>query len=660
MEPKFTNETSNLPNISEDVVEKQEIGEDNIAENIHTEKKDVTVKTEEVKGLLKKMKDKIVNISNFTGISERDVIEMAGLEYDIMEELNNPEASLAKVNGVVEYLHESNDDDIKLYMENFDVAMSSINPRENPSKILEYASKHHIAMTLGFIALYLSTTPSAFAEGMFDQDIKIDYNGETLSFEDLVKNPEFKEAIDANLDIPIDVLQAYSTNPLSNEDGLAMNFAISHTQDGTEVIGVNMMGSYDVQGDVQERQEDFVKINDLLLSVTEGHNWSNNAVENKMTMEEFENNKEMLINEISSIMNIPEKEVSNHFEKIFEAVENSEEKTSVVPLENFNIDENFEPKGEVQEKYDEIVDKYNTDIPEEKAKAIEEFKLWGEENGHENVWNALSQEKLDNPFSRLESHEGKGVMDEEIYGKFIVNELEERGYEMKELQNDHEKAIEAIFDYIVERQGIEDNEEKKDALRIGLESWENLENGKNIDNLLSGEEVDFLPHLIRTFESDVNNEHENFREELIKDTLEKYGIDIEKLNEISKENPREAIAIIANMVEKEFNENQGFDGKDQSALFMGIKDTLEKMGIENLDKFVVTQTTTEDSKIVSQLIAPTENGKFRTTSIDFSSIGDEPLKQEDIPEKIEKVHNSVLEKIKELNIRERIEKIIRK
>ena len=413
-----------------------------------------------------------------------------------------------------------------------------------------------------------------------------------------------------------------------------------------------MIGDYDVQGDATERQEDNEKINDLLLNITEGHNSSNNAIREKMTMEEFENNKEMLITEIASIMNISPEEVSNHFDKLFEAVENPTEKVSVVSLENFN-DENFEPKGEVQEKYDEIVDKYNTDIPEEKEKAIKEFELWGEENGHENVWSVLSQENLDNPFSRLESHEGRGVENKEIYGKYIVNELEERGYDMKELQGNHEKAVEAIFDFTVEKQGIgEDDEGKKDALRIELEGFKNLQNGEHMDNLLSGEEVGYLPHSIEAFESDPNNE--SFREELITDILEKYGYDIDKLNEISRENPREAITIIANLVEKEFNENQGFDSGDQSSLFMGVKDTLEEMGVENLDKFIVTQTNAEDGHVVSQLIAPTEEGEFRTTTIDFSSIGVEPIAKEDSSEKVEEAHNSVLGKIRELNIKDRL------
>lgn len=653
MESKFINNSEPVET-NTGAEEKQETNEADVIESANVEKKDGA---ERVKELLKTMKAKIINISDFTGFSEKDVLEMTGLEYDIMEQLDNPDKFVDKTGGIVEYLNDSNDDDIKLYMDHFDDAMASVNPKENPSKILKHASEHHVAVKLGFLIFILSSAPAALAEGALMQDMEIDYNGETLSLDDLMENPEFKEAIDVKLDIPIDVLQAYSTEPLSNDEGFAVNFVISETgENGVKVIGTNLMGSYDVQGEDQERQEDFVKINDLLLSVTEGHNYGTNAIGSKMTMEEFESNKEMLVTEIASIMNIVEEKVSDHFDKLFEAVENPTEKTSIVSLENFDIDENFEPKGEVQQKYEELENNDNMDDPEEREKMIKEFELWGEENGHENVYSALSQENLDNPFSRLESHEGKGVADKEIYGKFIVNELEERGHDIKELQGDHEKAVEAIFDFTVERQGIgEDDEGKKDALRIELEGFKNLQDGEHMNNLLSGEEVGYLPYSIETFESDPNNE--SFREELITDLLEKYGLDIDKLSEISKEDPNKAVSVVANLVEKEFNEQQGFDGSDQSAIFMGVKDTLEEMGVENLDKFIVTQTSVEDGHVVSQLIAPTEEGEFRTTTIDFSSIGDEPIAKEDISEKVEEAHKSVLGKIRELNIKERIDKL---
>ena len=654
MEPKFINDPGLAEPSADTNAEEQETNEDNIVEGINAEEENKTEKDKNVKGLLKQMENKITNISEFTGISQEDVLEMTGLEYDIMEQLDNPDKFADKVGGVVEYLNNASDDDIELYMNHFDDAMASINPKENPSKILKFASEHHVAVKLGFIVFILASLAPSFAESASIQDLEIDCNGETLLLGDLMENKEFGEATDAKLDIPIDVLQSYSTEPLSNEDGFAVNFAISETgEDGAKVIGASLMGTYDVQGEDQERQEDFVKINDLLLNVTEGHNYSNNAIENKMTMEEFGDNKEKLVTEIAEIMNISEEEVSDHFDKLFEAVENPTEKVSVVALENFNIDENFEPKGEVQEKYEEIENKYNTDDPEEREKMIKEFELWGEENGYENVYSALSQENLDNPFAILESHEGRGVENKEIYGKFIVNELEERGYDIKELQGDSEKAVEAIYDFTIERQGIgEDDEGKKDALRIELEGFKNLQDGEHLDNLLSGEEVEYLPHSIETFESDSNNE--SFREELITDILEKYGLDVDKLNEISGEDPNKAISMVANLVEKEFNEQQGFDGSDQSSVFMGIKDTLEEMGVKNFDKFVVTQTTAEDGRVVSQLIAPTEEGEFRTTSIDFSSIGAEPIAEEDISEKVEEAHNSVLNKIRELNVKDRL------
>ncbi|MDF1498177.1 MAG: hypothetical protein P1P85_02340 [Patescibacteria group bacterium] len=599
------------------------------------------------------------------GLTMKDIIEESGLDYDFLSKLENPEDFTKELEGM-DY------NGLEEWKKTFYESIRDIGKVETPKDkneilniIKKYGKKGIKPVTL---ALYFGAGGALV--DLAGHGVTMASAGENIPIDDLAENPEFKEAINSNRDIPIDVLQRFATTPLSNKEGFTINFAITENQKGETVIGANLMGTYDVQNNAKEIQDEFSKINDLLLGITEGHNFSNDAVANKMTMEEFENNKEKIVNELSSIMNIPKEQVSEHFEKLFEAVQNPNEKVSVVSMEDFEIDKDFQGKGEVQIKLEEIERKYDMNNPEEKTKAIKEFENWGKENGHDNVYSDLSKEKLDNPFAYLETKETPGVMSQEIYGKFITNELEEKGYNIDELKNNKEKAIDAIFEFCVERYGLEDNEGTKEALMISLEGWD--KNGDNVNKALNGKALDYLPFAIENKENEKydmenrnpNNSDENQKSlmsELIEKSLEKRGLDFEKLNEITKENPKNIIPIISDLVEEEFSRENGFNTEDQARLFIGIKNALTNMGIEGLDKFVAIDSVNEKGEIISKIIA-VKDGKLLVTSIEFGSLTDghggetqteDNGEQSDI---LREVHKSVLDKIKEINIKKRVSK----
>jgi len=627
---------------------------------------------EEIRPLLNYMESRIQDISGRTGFSVKDVIEMAGLESNIMEQLRNPEkfiegkeiqipdetsksGSVTENTGLLISHLMGSDDNVRTYRNFFNQQMGSVSPTEHPDRIIEFAQDHHIAVKATIVFLYFSSIPAAMAEGFFTQDMQVDFDGQILPLGDLAKNPEFKEALNLDQDMPVDVLQAYAVDPLSNEDGFALNFVISENNEGERVIGANYIGTYDVQGNTKEVQEDFLKISNMILDITEGHNYSNNAVEAEMTIEEFNNNKDRIVSETASIMGISEERVEEYFKDLFYAADNPEEKVSIVSLEEFDIDKDYHSTGEIQDKYNELIKNYDLDNPDEKKAAIAEFESWGKEKGYDNVWSALSKEILDNPFSSLDSHEGRGADIEEIYGKVILSELQEKGYDTDELKGNHTKAVDAIVDIVIERQSASGNL-NENALREDIEKWANTDNGKNLNDLLSGKEVKYLPYSIESFENSADG---HLREELTKSVLDKYGIDVDSLNDIAKDDPKEAIMIIASLTEKEFGVEQGFSNSERSSIFMCIKGVLEEMGIDNFNKFIVTQTGTEDGRIVSQLIAPTKDGKFITSSIDFGSVENIPVEQKENTV-VEEAHSSVLTHIRSANIMERVKNIFKK
>ncbi|MDD3190569.1 MAG: hypothetical protein PHI66_02685 [Candidatus Pacebacteria bacterium] len=628
---------------------------------------------EEIRPLLDFMKNRIENVSRETGISVENVVEMSGLELNIIEQLKNPGEfierkeiqipdetgksgyMLENTGSLIAYLIESDDNARKTYMNFFNENMDSVSPTKHPDRIIEFARDHHLVIKAIVVFLYFSSFPVAMAEDFFSQDMQINFDGQVFSLEDLAKNSDFKEALNLDQDMPVDVLQAYAVEPLSNDDGFALNFVISENNKGERVIGLNYIGTYDVQGDVKEVQEDYSRIGNMILDMTEGHNPSNIVTEAEITMEEFDRNRDRIISEISSTMGVPEERVKEYFEDLFYTADNPEERVSVVSLEDFDIDKDYHSVGEIQSKCNELTERYDWNNPDEKKVAIAEFESWGEKNGYDNIWSALSKERLDNPFSSLESHEGRGVRIEEIYGKVVVGELQEKGYDMDKLKNNHTEAINAIIDIVAERQGA-NGDFNENVLREDLEKWTDTDNGKKLNNLLSGKEVKYLPYSIESFE---NSPDGNLREELTRNVLDKYGIDIDNLKGIAKDSPKEAIMMVASMTEKEFGEEQGFSNSDRSSIFMCIKGALEEMGVDNFNKFIVTQTGTEDGRIVSQLVAPTKEGKLITSSIDFGSVENISVGQEESAV-VEEAHNSVLTRVRSVNIMERVKNILSK
>lgn len=576
------------------------------------------------------------------GFSEQDILALAGLENNLTEDLKNPDNS----NGM-------DATEFGEWKEDIIGAINSVNDvKTNKDKIIELLTKNHKPIKAFSLGLYFSTLGSALADDLEGNDMQVEFdNGEKISFDELTNNPEFKEAMENNKDIPVDILQAYATAPLSNEEDFAVSFVTSENNKGEKEIGTKFMGTYHVQGDTKEVQEDYKKMTDLIQEIVKGHASSNMAWE-RITMEEFQDNKEEITKEIASIMNISEKEVSNYFEKIIEASEQEykDEKVSAVSMEDWDINKELQTKGEITLKYEELKNKYNFDIPEEKEKAINEFEEWGKENEYDNIYSALGKEELENPFSIVKSHETIGVTTEDVYAKMISdnlnNKIEEKGFDLKELNKDPEKAFSLLCEIVAERKGIDDPE-GKEMLKSNLEDWWKANDYEGTKKIMNGEKLDRMPAIVE--DAEYEEFKENFQKMILSD-LENNGYDLDKLNEIANENPKEIINILSNYISSEYGNDKGYDGNDRSSIFMGAKGELEKAGVPNLDKFAVIQTSTDEGR-VSTLITVEDKDKIKTASISFHSIGNEPITEE-------KAHNSVLDKIKELNLKERIAGIL--
>lgn len=577
--------------------------------------------------------------------SETEILELAELD----DALSEDPASLVKQVGI---------SDLKYWTEDIVDEINSVSKKGNMDKVVKFLTKNHRSIKAFSLAIYFSTAGSALADTLMGSGVQVESDdGEKTSFDDLANNSEFKEAIENRQGIPVDILQGYATAPLSNGEGFSVDFRISENDEGEKEFGIRSMGTYHVQ---EEVQEDYKKMSELIHSVVEDDDkWTTDATKLKITMENFQDNKERIIGEMSSIMNISEEEVSDYFEKVIEANEQEyrDEKVSAVSMEEWNVNEEFQAKGDIAQKYEEIINKYDLSNSEEKTKAVNEFEKWGEDSGYDNVFEDLSREELENPFSVAESHETIGVMTRDVYSKIIEDDLkngfEEKGYDPKELNNDPEKAFSILCDVVAERKGIDDPA-GKEAIRSNLEIWWGANNYEDTKKIVNGERLDKIPTIVETAEFE--KFEERFKE-LVFNDLEKDGYDFDKLSEIARENPKEIVNILSDYVSEEYGDEKGYDGDDRATAFMGVKHALAEAGISNMDKFVVIQTSEGDGRIVSTLIAE-DDDKLKTTSIDFHLTDDEIADKEKVEEKVDKAHKSVLDKVKELNLKERLRQIL--
>ncbi|MEA2098303.1 MAG: hypothetical protein U9P70_04515 [Patescibacteria group bacterium] len=605
--------------------------------------------SEEVESAVSQIKEALRNqtekLSNF---SETDILELAELDNALSED----PASL------VEQVDSS---DLEQWTEDIVAFINSVSEKGNMDKLVEFLTKNNRPIKAFTVAVYFSTMGSALADSLMGSGVQIESdNGEKTSFDDLANNPEFRETIEDKQGIPVDILQGYAVAPLLNEEGFSVDFRISENDEGEKEFGIRSMGTYHVQGEAEEVQEDYKKMGELIHSVVEDDDkWTTDATALKITMENFQDNKEKIIGEMSSIMNISEDKISNYFEKVIEANEQEyrDEKVSAVSMEEWNINEEFQAKGDIAQKYEEIMDKYDLSNSEEKTEATEEFEKWGEDNGYDNVYEDLGREELENPFAIAESHETIGVMTEDIYSKVIEDDLknkfEEEEYDLEELNNDPEKAFSILCDLVAERKGVDDPA-GKEAIKSNLEMWWTANDYEDTKKIVNGEKLDKIPTIVEATEFE--NFKENFKE-LVLNGLEKNGYDFDKLSEIAKENPKEVINILSDYVSNEYSDEDGYDGNARSSIFMGVKHQLTETGISNLDKFAVVQTSEGDGRIVSTLIAE-DDDKLKTTSIDFHLTDDEVADNEKVEEKVDKAHKSVTDKIKELNLREKLRQIL--
>lgn len=530
-----------------------------INNNLETENREVRKGTEteneydqevsagEIENLQKEIEEKVKEKAKELGISKEKLIELAGLDLESLEAEKLKELNLRQ--GEFDFIKDSIDQAINEFQKS---EKPNTVLKDAPSivdKIRKFAEKHKKVVSIGQLTLYLSSYGAPVLSALADNDVQVEIYGEKISLKDLADNPELIKEIDKlhNSNSPIDIFRDYFDEEYSHKNFL-MNLEIENSEKGKGKILFDFIGRW---GNLEED-----------LKVFKSSDYSGNEID----YDTFQNNKEKIAEMVSKNTGASKEEVEKYFN---EKMEINASKISIVEFEDFEINKDLEfQRSEVLEKYEEILGKYNLDIPEEKTKMIEEFEKFGEEKRYENVWEELTKENMKNSISSLsEKIAGETVtkrfysnqeIDTELlaegkeqFGNLLIEKIEEAGYEISELK------------------------------KIGKE------NPKKIITILA-----------EVISKNIEYDYEKY--ELIQE---------EKYDEIKQQNYYLTLR----------------DGKgvceDYSELFAAAKSELEKQGVPNLDKFIVLETTPSQNTqnhTWNNLITINKDGNIIMTSIDIT------------------------------------------
>lgn len=597
---------------SEPEMEHDDIGNDEEKNEQSKNKYDQPASQKEISELREEVEKKIEKKAEEIRISETEdieiykdkIIELAGLDLESLNPKNLEDLNC----GSLEFIKDSIDKAISEFWRSEKtgelVTGTTSKLEGSVNEAFEFAKKHKKIVSLGELALYASSFGPAVLKDLAGDDVKVEIYDKKISLKDLVNNPELINEIEQSksANSPVEIGREFSAEPLIC-DGFAIKLNIMGSDDNDK-MNFDFHGlSY---GDAKKNQEMYKKLEADL------HNFGFDEFE-MINLDIFEENKEEIAKIISSNSDTPKETVLNYIDSVLKI---NTSKISVVEFENWKINKDFEFKNdEVIEKYKEISNKYNINIPEEKDEAINEFEEWGRNNGYDNIWAALEDEQLTSRSSLKDTIKGAITI---TPGDFREKVSQEQLIEEKEgFENHLTRMIEEEYT-IDQLKEIAENDPKE------------------IINILSqviGKNVEY--------------------------DWEKYKLIEEKnYDEIKRQAPYHTLETGKGVCE------------DYSKLFAKAKDFLENEGVPNLNKFLVLSTTSQDDDIDhawNVLITVDKDGELIMTSMDITWADDD--KEENIskiPEKLNAVddkhyytgiikkvnetHNKALEKIKDYNI----------
>lgn len=550
---------------------------------------------------------------------EPDILEDGDqrvLDWESLGNIGNPEArefslmELEQIKGDVL-------DSINMYP-NFD----------SVSSILEFASKHQGKINLVLVLLYFTSYGMPLFNALAEHNIKIETDKGEVNAKELLHTIEAKQ--DNEADIPESILQGLNVPQLSNEEGLFLKFSIA---DGKEISVSG--GVYDPSaGDSEGIQEQFHSVKDVLGKYFEkdsSHD-ENDLTSYKISTESLQENRTEIVSDLASTMNVSEQKVDGCLRSL-EKVDDGDILVSEVSLEDIDLENSKEAKGEMTQFYENVLAKHNMADPGEKAKAITECEKYAKENNIDDFWHALNEERLNNPFSVLTNYEGAGYLQGDIANKVLSQHLEER-YNVEELKQDPDRAYEAVLQTIIKDYGMSDSEEARHSLSEELNT--SIEQDPNfINKIIDGERSVYMPSTIElgggdTVDKNVENwilEHVNF--DGLKD---------------SQNSPEKTLQNISDFIAVEFGDEKGYSPQERCEVFMGIKHILTQNGLEGFDKFGVVLTLDENGQPKSEIIAMGDDGKIDVATVDFASKGETDAGSISP----EQAHKSVMDKINKM------------
>ncbi len=592
---------------------------------------------EEISGLREEVGKKIEKKAEEIRISETEdieiykdkVIELAGLD---MESLN-PE-NLENLNcGSLEFIKDSIDKAISEFWRSEKtgelVTGTTSKIEGSINEAFEFVKKHKKIVSLGELTLYASSFGPAVLKDLAGNDVKVKIGDQKISLKDLVDNPELlKEIKNGHTNLPFEILnedQRFKENFESFDIEFSLKVIEEETENGVKEKYVcfdtlKHLHILDKTADERKIFGDLEKdLNEIGISL--------DSQDGGCSIDSLASNMAKVVSIISENLGLREKEVENYLETFVIAETSKFSVVEITALDDIKIKESLgdsetilELEQKRKEIYDEVFNFYSGTHEEKQQKAIEEWGKWGKENGYggyEDVERALEQERFD-------------------------------------YENSAEKKFKEIK--VKEEQQVAEFENMEEFEEIILEKLK--EAGYSIDKLKEIAEDD--PFEIYTIIAKIIGENVEYDWELYSKHI---------LNIISKGKIVNDEDLSRNASELPYNAIK--DGKivcDGKALtFIAFKNVLEKNGV-NLDKTAVLDTSVgtwhgKYGHVCNVLYFIDENNNITIVPFDITFLGDEDLSKipekinvtnksysYDIKEKINKVHDKALEKIKDYNI----------
>ncbi len=619
----------------------------------YNNKYDQKVSENEVENFQKEIVKKIEEKAEELGISKEKLIDLAGLDMESLEPEKLKELDLSRGEfdfirsdvgaAINEFNKENVDEAINEFEKNKkeseelgDESLQDKNPlgASKYEKFAEFVGKHKKVVSVGELALYLSSYGVPALSALVNSDAKMKIEGEKISLKDLAENPELIKEIDqaSSAGTPIDILKEYSPQgdfSCFDSNGDTRVFSISdktNIKDDNEIertVHLSFKGLMPTSEEIGKLNNDLESIG-ISLGMTEkvyGENGNCKVIDDKGSKwSDFVRNSEQVAKIIANNLNVPENEVKKYIDNL---IMPDTSKISVVELDDFKINKNLEiPEDafKLNDKWNKICYKHigiNSDFSYWLDASEKEFTEWVQKNGYENVGNSadarklLIEEKRDYnnlpavKFEGLISQEEKEVEYKNIdkFRELFLEGLNEDGYNIEELKKIAEENPEEVIKIISKVIGDNVSYDWLEYLDIVLSKPIKELTGKDI-NYLEKKHSKGIPYI--TMESGKGVCH------------------------------------------------------DYAITFAVAKHILEEEGVPNLDKFVAISTVSSDkmNHQWNNLATVNSEGKLIVSSLDSCwddsflikpNAVDEKHCYAGLPKELDEAHQKTLEKIRDWN-----------